>query len=276
MPWHAELRLDHRLEHGRTLARHRHRGPLRILQSLYPEGDAVCHNVLVHPPSGLVGGDVLDTAITVGAGAHGLVTTPGATRFYRSDGETATQRTQITLAHDARFEWLPLSAICSSGCIAENTLIVQAQAGAELIGWDICALGLPSSNQPFLRGSLRQRIEVPGIWLEQGRIDAADDLLMNGALGLAGHRCMGTLFFITGLALSRTRREAALDAARGAIDGHELATTAGATSPHPQIVIVRVLGALVEPVFELLRRARAAWRAELWQLPAIEPRGWAV
>ncbi len=276
MPWHAELRLDHRLEQGRTLARHRHRGPLRILHSLYPEGDAICHNVLVHPPSGLVGGDVLDTAITVGAGAHGLVTTPGATRFYRSDGATATQCTQIALAAGARFEWLPLSAICSSGCIAENTLIVRPQAGAELIGWDICALGLPGSNQPFLRGSVRQHIEVRGIWLERGRIAAQDDLLMNGALGLAGQRCIGTLFFIAGTALSRTRREAALEVARGAVDGHALAATAGATSPHPQIVIVRVLGALVEPVFELLRRARTAWRAELWQMPGVEPRGWAV
>ena len=60
MPWHASLQLDYTLEGPRTVARHAHNGPLRILQSLYPEGDAVCHNVLVHPPGGLVGGDTLD------------------------------------------------------------------------------------------------------------------------------------------------------------------------------------------------------------------------
>ena len=57
MTWHAHLQLDYTLEAGRCVLRHRHSGPLRILQSLYPEGDAVCHNVLVHPPGGLVGGD---------------------------------------------------------------------------------------------------------------------------------------------------------------------------------------------------------------------------
>ena len=60
MPWHASLQLDYALEQGRSVARHQHSGPLRILQSLYPEGDAVCHNVLVHPPGGLTAGDVVD------------------------------------------------------------------------------------------------------------------------------------------------------------------------------------------------------------------------
>ena len=59
MPWHARLDLDYRSEHQRSVARFRHDGPLRILQSLYPEGDAVCHNVLIHPPGGLVGGWIL-------------------------------------------------------------------------------------------------------------------------------------------------------------------------------------------------------------------------
>ncbi|MFS2051351.1 cytidylyltransferase domain-containing protein, partial [Variovorax sp. CT11-76] len=54
MPWHARLHLSYRHEADRTVARFRHDGPLRILQSLYPEGGAVCHNVLVHPPGGLV------------------------------------------------------------------------------------------------------------------------------------------------------------------------------------------------------------------------------
>ena len=92
MTWLARLDLDYTLEAERSVARYLHQGPLRILQSLYPEGEAVCHNVLVHPPSALVGGDTLDMQVNVGAGAHGLVTTPGATRFYRSEAGLATQQ----------------------------------------------------------------------------------------------------------------------------------------------------------------------------------------
>ena len=277
MAWHAKLLLDYRADdHGRSLARHRHRGPLRILQSLYPEGGGVCHNVLVHPPSGVVGGDLLDVDITVGPGAHGLVTTPGATRFYRSDGASAIQQTRIALAEGARFEWLPLAAICSSGCIAENHLMIEAAPGAELIGWDLSAFGLPSSGQPFVAGSYLQHIEVPGVWLERGRIDAADARLMDGALGLAGHRCLASIFLVAGAAPARDRRAALLDAARAVIDAHPLVATAGATSPTAQLVVVRVLAPLVEPAFDLLRRIRAAWRAEAWALAATEPRGWSL
>ena len=101
MPWHAHLHIDYTLEQQRTVARFMHNGPLRILQSLYPEGDGICHNVLVHPPGGLVGGDTLEVNATVGPGAHALVTTPGATRFYRSAGEQALQRTRLALAPGA-------------------------------------------------------------------------------------------------------------------------------------------------------------------------------
>lgn len=276
MAWHAKLQLDLRASQGRSLARHRHVGPLRILQSLYPEGGQVCHNVLVHPPGGVVGGDVLDVRVSVGPGAHGLVTTPGATRFYRSDGLPAISRAHLTLAGPSRFEWLPLASICSSGCLAENHLELEAAPGAELIGWDLVALGLPGSGQPFVAGSYLQRIEMPGVWLERGRIDAADGRLMDGALGLAGYRCVASVFFIAGSALARQRRAALLDAARAVIDAHPLAATAGATSPTAQFVVVRVLAPLIEPAFDLLRRIRAAWRHESWRLPAIEPRGWSM
>src|SRR3954463_7875278 len=111
MPWHARLHLDYQQESARPVPRFRHAGPLRILQSLYPEGDAICHNVLVHPPGGLVGGDTLTIDIHGAAGSHGLVTTPGATRFYRSEGEVALQDTRIRLDAGARLEWLPLEAL---------------------------------------------------------------------------------------------------------------------------------------------------------------------
>lgn len=276
MAWHARLKLDYAVEAGRCVARYQHEGPLRILQTLYPEGDRIAHNVLVHPPSGLVGGDTLEIDVRARAGSHGLVTTPGAARFYRSDGESAVQSARIVVDQGARVEWLPLEAICYSGCIAQNHLVMQLAPGAEVIGWDIVALGLPAAHLPFERGSLLQHLELEGQWLERGRIDAADARLMHSALGLAGHRCMATLFFATGDDLTRERRELALETARGVIEAHELVQLAGATAPGPRVIAVRVLAPLVEPVMGLLQAIRAAWRPALWELSSTQPRTWAA
>ena len=276
MPWHASLQLDYTLEGTRTVARHAHNGPLRILQSLYPEGDAVCHNVLVHPPGGLVGGDTLDITATVGPGAHGLVTTPGATRFYRSTGERALQRTHLTLAEGARLEWLPLEALCYNACNAENHLTLNLAPGAECMGWDVTALGLPHAGQPFETGRFVQHIEAPGRWLERGVINAADHRLLESPQGLAGHRCMASLFFVVGTPLERARRDTALDAARAVMDAHALKASAGATSPNGQVLVVRALAPQVEPAMQLLQQVRAAWRAALWQLRAEPPRIWSM
>jgi urease accessory protein len=276
MPWHARLDLHLRLEAGRCVARFEHDGPLRILQTLYPEGDAIAHNVLVHPPSGLVGGDTLDLQVRAGPGTHGLITTPGASRFYRSDGEPAVQRTRIALAEGARFEWLPLEAICYGGCLAENHVQLDLAPDAELIGWDVAALGLPEAQLPFVQGQLLQHLELRGAWLERGRIAADDARLMDGPLGLAKQRCVATLFIAAGSDFTRARRERALELAREVIAAHSLRAMAGATAPGPRVVTVRVLAPLVEPALDLLKAIRSAWRPALWSLPATQPRGWAL
>ena len=276
MSWHAQLALDYSFEAGRTVARHTHSGPLRILQSLYPEGDAICHNVLVHPPGGLVGGDTLDIKVHAQAGAHGLITTPGATRFYRSDGPPARQNTHLRLDQNARLEWLPLESICYSGCIAENHLKLDLAPGAELMGWDITALGLPHANQPFVLGSLRQHIELTDIWLERGTVDASDTRLLDSPAGMGGFRCMATLFFASGTPLSRERRQLALDTVRADIAHHALGSTTGATSPHAQVVVVRALAPMVEPMVELLRMVRHTWRFQMWAKEPSSPRIWSM
>ncbi len=278
MTWNATLDLNYSLrktkDADKTVAHFQHSGPLRILQSLYPEGHAICHNVLVHPPGGLVGGDVLDMRINVAAGAHGLLTTPGATRFYRSDVKPALQRTAVALAADARMEWLPLEAIAYSGCRAENRLTLLLEPGAEMMGWDVTALGLPAANKPFEAGYFCQHLEAPGIWLERANIKALDSLLLRSPLGLAGYSCFATLFFIAGSKLGRDRRQAALDAARRVIEMHPLCATAGATSPDGQVVLVRALAPVVEPAMALLRSVWLAWRSEMWQIKAASPRIW--
>ncbi|WP_294767998.1 urease accessory protein UreD [uncultured Rhodoferax sp.] len=276
MVWHARLNLNYRLEAGRSVARHLHNGPLRILQSLYPEGDGICHNVLVHPPGGLVGGDTLDLNIEVGSGAHGLVTTPGATRFYRSEGPWATQTTRIALQADARMEWLPLEAICYDACLARNQLRLDLAPGAELMGWDTTVLGLPMANLPFTQGQFAQHIEIPGVWLERGLIAAQDSRLLDSPAGMAGQRCLATLFFACGNPLPRERREALLESARACLPGHELASMAGVTSPHPQLVVLRALAPHAEPAMQLLRAVRRVWRTRQWDLPATDPRIWAM
>ena len=278
MAWQGSLALDYRRDeiHGaaRTVVHDRHDGPLRVLASLYPEARGVCHNVLVHPPGGLVGGDVLDIDVTLARDAHALITTPGATRFYRSTGAPAVQRLHATLAEGARFEWLPLETLAYSGCIAENTMRFELAPGAEMMGWDVLALGLPASDQAFVRGRYTQTIELPGRWLERGVIDAADTRLLDSPLGWAGHRVMGTLWFAAGSALPAAHRDALLTAARAAIEGDALQTSAGATAVHDGIVVLRALAPRVEPLMTLLTRVWSTWRELAWQLPACTPRVW--
>jgi len=276
MAWHARLNLDYSQENARSVARFLHEGPLRILQSLYPEGDGVCHNVLVHPPGGLVGGDSLQIQVSGAAGSHGLVTTPGASRFYRSDGATASQAVHVRLASGARLEWLPLEAIYYSGCLAENRLVLDLAPGAEVLGWDVAAFGLPQAQQPFTLGHVQQHVELRGAWLERGRIAAEDKRMLDGPLGLAGHRCMATLFFAVGSDCPRPRRDLLLELARDVIKEHPLAASAGATAPGPRVIVVRVLAPLVEPALQLLKAIRRAWRPALWDRPPTDPRGWAL
>ena len=275
MTWNGHLSLDYRLDaEARTIALDRHEGPLRVLQRLYPEGPKVCHHVLVHPPGGIVGGDHLDVDIRMAEGSHALITTPSATRFYRSAGETASQSVRARLAPGSRLEWLPLETLIYDAALAENRFKFELDPGAEMFGWDIAALGLPTAGKPFTRGHYLQHLELPGRWLERGRIDGNDHALMDSPLGLAGHKVLATLWFAGGQVLPAARREALLDAARERCAGHALAASCGATAPDDGIVVLRLLSARVEPAFELLTQVWRDWRWIAWGMDACAPRIW--
>ncbi len=276
MGWNAHLQLDYRLQTARTVLRFAHTGPLRVLKSLYPEGNGVCHNVLVHPPGGLVEGDTLDIAVRVQPGAHALISTPGATRFYRADAAPATQQVALALEAGARLEWLPLETIAYPGCMARNHLNLSLADGAELLAWDVCALGLPSTGQPFDHGSLHQRVHWPGHWREEGMLKGSDQRLMTSAQGLAGQRCLGSLFLACGTAMPPARREALLEAVRAVINDHALAPTTGATCPNERVLVVRTLAPVTEPVMGLFKQLWATLRTHAWDLGTTPPRIWSV
>lgn len=274
MGWHGRLELDYRRDGDTTQAHDRHEGPLRVLQRLYPEGPGICHHVLVHPPGGMVGGDTLDITLTLAQGSHAVITSPGAARFYRSQGEQAVQQVRATLAAGARLEWLPLETLAYSGCDGENRLAFTVAEDAEMLGWDVLALGLPAADQPFERGRYRQHLELPGAWLERGTISADDAVLLDSPLGMAGQRVLGTLWFAAGAPLTPARRAALLDEARGQAVDHALARQAGATALNDRVVVLRALAPRVEPLMDLFKAVRHRWRAQAWGLDVVSPRIW--
>jgi urease accessory protein len=274
--WHGRLALHYQRDaSGRTVAHDRHDGPLRVLKPLYPDGAGICQHVLVHPPGGFVGGDRLDVQVQLDAGAHALLTSAGASRFYRSTGARATQDVTLHAAAGARAEWLPLESIAYDGCQARNRLRFTLDAGAEMLGWDLLALGLPAAAQPFAHGRFEQHLQWPGVWLERGRLDAGDRRLLHSPLGLAGQTASATLWFASGTPIAPARRGALLDAAR-ALAARAAAPACGATAPDARLVVVRALAPRIEPAALLLRAVWAAWRGIAWQLPAQPPRVWAT
>ncbi|MBL8362921.1 MAG: urease accessory protein UreD [Rubrivivax sp.] len=276
MGWEAELRLAWRREDERTVSTFAHRGPLRVLKALYPEGPAVCHHVIVHPPGGIVGGDRLVIDGDVGEGAHAVVSTPGATRWYRSDGAEASQRTVMRVGAGARLEWLPAETLVHDGARAGGGLRFDLGPQAQLIGWDLLALGLPASGERFEHGRYDQHLEVPGLWLERGRLDAADRLLLDSPVGLGGRRALATMWWACGegTADAEALGEAAVEAARRCIAAGTV--DAAATALQPRLVVVRALADRIEPLALLTREVRGAWRQALWQMEPAPLRMWAT
>lgn len=284
--WPAHLRLDARLDAGRqggahgTLLHAAHEGPLRLLKTLYPEGPRIAHAVVLHPPGGLVGGDRLEFDVQVHAGAHLLVTSPAAARFYRSTAGAAAQRVQARVAPGARLEWLPQETLAYDGCDAHNAWQVRLEGDASLMAMELLALGLGESGRPFRHGRFVQQFEIEGdtskFWRERGVIDAHDAALLDGPCGLAGFRATGMLVLAQGDALDAASAEAALELARAEIAPANATTLlAGATLLHGRLLLLRVLAHEVEPAMRLLRRVRGLWRQRCWGLAANEPRIWA-
>ncbi len=195
-PWKADLSLRFSYEIHRTvLAEKRFSGPLVVQKPLYPEGDAVCHAIVVHPPAGIVGGDQLSLRISGGPKSAVLLTTPGASKWYRSAGRAiASQSFRFDV--EGSLEWLPQETIVFDGAQADVACNVNLGADATYIGWEILCLGRTGSGERFNNGriELRNKICRDGqpVWRERGTIDA-NGRLMHAPAGLGGKSVCATL-----------------------------------------------------------------------------------
>jgi urease accessory protein len=223
--WQAELALGYEFAEGRTtLQRRHHYGPLRVQKPFYPEGDAVCHTLIVHPPGGIAGGDRLNIGLDAGPGSQVLVTTPGAAKWYKANRRVAAQTVKLSVASGAIVEWLPQESIVFDGAMVRLATIIELAAGAKYLGWDITVLGRRASGERFDNGSLRQQVSlrVAGAetFCEIAELNG-NDRLLESPVGLAGQHVTGTLLCAGALCsddlLVRCRTVAPADGARHSV-----------------------------------------------------------
>jgi urease accessory protein len=156
--WKASLSLSFEVGPTRTFVRREHTGPLGVQRPFYPEA-TVAHVYLLHPPGGVVGGDKLSIDARVCENAAGLVTTPGATKFYRSNGKLSTVDQQLEV-NGGSLEWFPQENIFFNGCHAALTTTIALSNDAAFAGWDIQCYGRPAGNKPFIDGSVCNTLTV--------------------------------------------------------------------------------------------------------------------
>ena len=263
--WLAHLRMRFAAREGRTyLAERHHVGPLLVQRPFHPEANA-CHAYIVHPPGGVVGGDRLELEVEAGAGSHVLLTTPAATKLYRSGGKLARQVQRVDAA-DAVVEWLPQETIFYRGATVRSETIIQLRGSSKFIGWEIPCFGMPARQEVFDAGELRLNLEL---WLDQApllvdrmRICGSDES-RTSPWGLGGHQAVGTLLAYPA-------------------DGKALELARSATAPRAELAVTLVDGVLVCRCVAEQAEAVKHLFITIWQLlrpcllgrPAVLPRIW--
>ncbi|MCE8038408.1 MULTISPECIES: urease accessory protein UreD [unclassified Halomonas] len=270
--WAASLALGFDCRDGRTrMVEACHRGPLRVQRPFYPEGrDGACHVYLLHPPGGLVSGDALSIAARVEAQAHALLTTPAANKLYRADshGVAWEQRTSLKVSPHGILEWLPQETIAFDGSRGMQETLIELDAGARCLGWEVLALGRPASRLPYVSGRIDQRFRLfrdgKPLWLERQPLDPAHPRFA-GRWGQGGASVQATLWAV-GLA----DEPAAIEALRDAIT----ASPRWAVTVRHGVLLLRYLGHERNEAWEICRQAWACLRPLLIGVPAHPPRIW--
>lgn len=265
--WRARLSLRLQAAGGRTvLAERRHQGPLVVQRPFYPEGP-VCHLYLVHPPGGVAGGDHLQLHVEAGPAAQGVITTPAATKIYRSFGARVSRVEQELTARDATLEWLPQETIVFRGANTRLATRVNLSGRARFIGWEILCLGRPASQETFDAGRIAQDFEL----CHDGRPMLLDRLRLQGGdvalaaeWGLGGAPVLGTM-----LAFPADASHLGLARQAGAESGLAATLVDG-------VLLLRLRAAQGEAVRREFERLWRALRPRFSGLAALAPRIWAT
>jgi urease accessory protein len=204
-PWQGCLNLRYGQRKGHTqLAYAEAQAPFKIQRPFYPEGERVCHSVILHTAGGIVGGDRLILDIQLDPGSHVLLTTAAASKIYRSNGQTAYQSLHITVGEGACLEWLPQEAIAFQGAAYHQEIQIELASGASVLLWDVIRFGRSARGERFLHGQVRSRTEVwqqgKPLWIDRQQL-VGNEVFLAAPNAFANSPVLGS-FAAVGLEIS--------------------------------------------------------------------------
>ncbi|ELR65471.1 Urease accessory protein UreD [Photobacterium marinum] len=276
--WRAQLELGFSARFGKTLLKHRRQyGPLAVQRPLYPEG-GICHTYLLHPPGGVVGGDKLSIEVSCGPGASALVTTPGATKFYRSAGAFACQKQSLTVKKGAMLEWLPQENIYFPEARVRMDTEIHVEAGGRFIGWELHCFGRPALKEGFSTGSVVGstclRIEDNLILAEQLNVHGDDPHQYSA--GMRGNAMLATMMITDSDVFLLNMVQGLLNHYQNYLTKNRIVsgvTEVADINDKHRVLVIRVMGNGTEPIMTLFREVwtsvREYWHGTSPNLPRI-------
>lgn len=250
-----------------------HQAPLKLQSPFYPEGQTICHSIILHTAGGIVGGDRLNQKIQLQPNAHSLITTAAASKIYRSNGQIAQQTVTIEIEPGATLEYLPQENIIFSGAIYRQDLRIQLAPEATWIGWEINRFGRSARGEQFVAGEWRSYTEVwqnnRPLWIDRQWLPGEAELV-NSINGLAGKSVVGTFSYL-GKPVDKEILEKINNLKKTSENKGEFGVTELMSG-----LLCRYRGYSTAEARAWFSQVWQILRSELWQLPTIKPRVWQV
>jgi urease accessory protein len=155
--------------------------------------------VVVNMSGGLVGGDLLELRLTLGAKAEALVTTQAAEKLYRSTGADCRVRMDVTVGENAWLEWLPQETIIFDGARLRQRTALRVAGTARALAGEVLVFGRVARGEHLTHGLIHDEWQV----YRENRLVWADSLHLDGDLaaklaspaGFRGNKAAATFIY---------------------------------------------------------------------------------